>query len=135
MSGFKAAEAVDPLDFDFGEYGPSGTIPEPSREQIDAFWEGRRHILEEAGINFAELEGFDPNDPHSRQALVKAFAEIPADKRKQMAPASIDNVAALCSGEPSKEVITKLPGRVQDAFFGWLMGMLSNPTRQNGSSG
>lgn len=131
---FKAAEAVDPLEFDFGEWGPTGRIPEPSREQLDAFWEGRRRLLENAGIDLAELESLDPLDPQSRIALTKAFASIPEDKRKAMVPAQIDNVAALCQGEPSKDALEALPGRIQDAFFGWLMGMLSGPTRQNGTS-
>lgn len=142
MSGFKAAEAVDPLDYDFsavkGDDGKplsKGTIAEPSREALDAFWEGRRHILEEAGIDLGEIESVNPLEPEGRVALTRAFASIPEERRKAMAPAQIENVARLCEGTPSKDEIEALPGRIQDAFIGWLMGMLSNPTRQNGSSG
>jgi hypothetical protein len=134
MSGFKAAEAVAALDYDFGEYGPSGTVPEPSREQLDAFWDGRRKILEDAGIDLSMLESLDPLDPESRVELTKAFASIPEEKRKAMAPAQIENVAKLCAGSPSEEELKLLPGRYQDAFFGWLMGMLSNPTSPNGTN-
>lgn len=139
--GFDAAEAVAPLDYDFSAYTngdgkplSKGTIAEPSREQLDAFWQGRRQVLADAGIDLAELEGFDPLDPDSRAALAKKFASIPDEKRKAMAPAQLKHVSAVCSGTPSEKEIEALPGRVQDAFIGWLMGMLSNPTPRSDTS-
>lgn len=135
MPGFDAAEAVERLDYDFRPHVEAhGTIPEPSREELDEFWEGRRRILEDAGVSLAELEGFDPLDPQSRRAIIEAFASIPEEKRKAMSPAALDNVAALAKGKPTRDELDALPGRLQDAFIGWLMGMLSNPTSQNGSS-
>jgi hypothetical protein len=135
MSGFDAAEAVESLDYDFRPHVDAhGTVPEPSREELDHFWNGRRRILEDAGVSFTELESFDPLDPQSRRAIIEAFASIPEDKRKAMTPAALDNVARLTKGQPTRDELEALPGRLQDAFIGWLMGMLSNPTSRNGSS-
>jgi hypothetical protein len=139
--GFDAANAVTPLDYDLSAYKgedgkplSKGTIPEPSRAKLDAFWEGRRQVLADAGIDLAELEGFDPLDPDSRAELTKKFASIPDEKRKAMAPAQLKHVAAVCSNTPSEQEIKALPGRVQDAFIGWLMGLLSNPTPSSDTS-
>lgn len=135
MPGFSAEEAVERLEYDFRPHVDAyGTIPEPSREELDEFWEHRRQILEDAGVSFAELESFDPLDPKSRRAIIEAFAKVPEDKRKAMTPAALDNVATLTKGQPSREELDALPGRIQDAFIGWLMGMLSNPTSRNGTS-
>lgn len=132
---FKAAEAVpaDDLAYDLAPYGPSGTVPEPSRDQLDAYWEANRAIYENAGVDLSKVESVDPQSQEGRAALTEAFADIPRDKRKAITPERIAAMAELCQGHPSAEEIKALPFRHQEAFMGWLMGVFSNPSSSNGA--
>lgn len=132
---FDAAEVIDPDDlaFDFTAYeGPKGQIPEPSREKLDAYWAEARRVADDVGLDVAALA--DTETPEGRAALVKAYANAPEDALQKMKASQIAATAELCNGQPSEEVLRKLPFRIQEAFFAWLMGKFSDPTKLNGAS-
>lgn len=138
MPGFKAAEAVDALDFDLSPYGPKGTIPEPSREQVDEWFERNLGIDREMGLDADALreeiaEAEDPGDV----AMIygRALARISESERREAARKRIPVMAALCGDALTEEDIRSLPFRHQEAFFGWLTGMFRNPTSSPNGSG
>jgi hypothetical protein len=142
MSGFDAAEIVpeDDLAFDFTKYdGPEGTIPEPTRELLDAYWERMRDDAETAGLDrdkILEAERLGGvQTPEGRVAIVEAYASADPEKLKEMPHHRIAAVAELCQGAPSKDQIEALPYRVQEAFVAWLMEKFSRPPTTNGSTG
>jgi hypothetical protein len=143
MSGFDASTVVadDDLDFDFSAFGgPQGTIPEPPRELVEAFNNYFRNAAEKAGLDVAELAELmvpeAPGEPPSSErmrALVKLSLDHP-EANQQLDKARIEALVKLCQGTPSKEQITALPYRHQEAFFGWLTSKFARPSSTNGTS-
>lgn len=125
---FNAGEVVanDDLDFDFADVGgPKGTVPEPTRDRLDAYWASVREGMEVAGLDqerMLEAEKLGGADtPEGRAALVAIMAEATPEKLSEMTRGRIQAIADLCAGQPSREEIDALPYRVQEAFFGWLL--------------
>lgn len=138
MSGFKASEAVERLDYDFTDLqvsdpaqqeilaGAKGTIPEPSQQQLDGYFEAMRTLLSDLGVDLA--------DAGSPQQLMAAFAKLPEGALERMNEGMVQAVADLCGGQPSRDQIAALPPRVRQAFVGWLSGQFANPTTLDMSS-
>lgn len=130
--GFDAGSAVEALDYDFTAYvaDARGTIPEPSQPKLERFADELREIATTGGITEIVKLGEDP----SQEQLVAALADLPEDGIKQVMGAMTDAVVELCDGQPSREEIDALPGRVKQAFIGWVVGELMDPTQRNAGS-
>lgn len=120
MGGFKAADAVEALDYDFAPYGPAGTTPEPSRAAMDTFLEQVRQLAVEAGAN-APASSDVPD----------ALAGLGDAKLTELSDRMLDLFAGVCQGSPSREALAELPFRIQQVWMGWLLRELTDPTKQS----
>lgn len=125
--GFKAKDAVAKLDFDFGYEdptgwvdGPKGVTPEPSVAQV-------RHFR----YRLRELSGATSED---REELEKALAEMSEEEFAARDEEFLDEIAAVTSGQPSREDIAALPHRLQQAYIGSLVGDLFTPEAHAGGT-
>lgn len=123
--GFDSAKAVSPLDFDFTAHGgPKGTIPEPTQEALDAFYERGRAIIAGAGIeDIARL-----SDDSSEAEIIGVLAKLDMESFQSLQGDLAVAVGELCQGTPSTEEIQALPVRVRQAFIGWVFGEIADPT-------
>lgn len=136
--GFKAADAVKPLDYDFNPFVPAaGTIPEPTTGQVERFFQDLRSIAakvrELMGVAQRVAEGDkEMSDEDAADTIAKMDDNTIADMQGDL----IDAVARLAGGEqdedgnwikegkPSREEIAALPYRVLATFNAWIGGEL-----------
>ena len=124
MAKFDSGSIVEALDWTFEAHvkGAKGTIREPADQQIADYLAAVKKMTatykdmlpaDADGDNPAELiAAMDDLDP---QTVVKVHDEM----------AGI--YAALCSGEPSKELLLKIPMRIRVMFYGWLQQEVMSP--------
>lgn len=110
---FDINDLVEPLDFNFRQYGPQGVIPEPSQDAVEHFQE-----------EMASLAG----GATSQEQLAEWAAGLTDAQRKEQRPRLVAAIAAVCGGEPSLETIQALPHRVLMHFVGYLTAKLLDPT-------
>lgn len=129
-AAFVLGDELDALTFDFrtknNQNGPHGTIPEPSVAQIKEFQSALRKAVKPA----LEAMSIDP-DTADTASLMAAMAEPSKADLKAAAQAEaaiIEAISAVCSGTPNESEISELPYRAQQAFVGWLSGVLLNPS-------
>lgn len=129
-SSFVLEDELEDLTYDFTKYTPNavGVIPEPTLDQIKAFQKSIREALRPV------VETLTPADEEttSQEQLLAALAEptpkdekVATEREKKLCEA----MAAVCSGHPTYEEISSLPYRGQQAFAGWLVGVMLNPNR------
>lgn len=135
------AAAKDPLDWDFTKSlgdGVLGTIPEPSRDAVDAFKGHAKRILEDEGIDLSRFApiaalGENPAPGEIIAAVAAVMPELEGDTLEKLQSAQLEAVIELCEaageGAPTREQIEALPARYQEAFVGWLSGKFADPTR------
>jgi hypothetical protein len=141
MAGFVASEQVEELAYDFGEYGPTGMIPEPSAGQIRDFRKAIADMLEASLPEDEEVEKSNLPVPADGSTPVaeeeeslsqwkkerKALIEAIGRDRTEESEKALMAVAAVCSDNPSFDVLNALPWRFQQAFSGWLSEKLLLP--------
>jgi len=154
--GFVASEQLDPLDYDFGDYGPKGTVPEPSTEQIYAFRKALADIAVDVldaalklETNREQRRGGRSRGPKKAVAVPSqtpppAEPELSAGEQalqnaKIIATVMTDNAttvfesktlqacADVCSNTPSFDELDALPWRLKQAFMFWLAGVFLSP--------
>lgn len=139
--GFKAEEAVEPLDWDFNPYVEAkGTIPEPSDRQVSKFLRRYQRTVQDvvrlSQQQLADAQNLTDEERAARRAelpqtvaeCVTAMQALEADEDTQrLADLMIEMTAEVCSGSPGEDVLRQVPFRVRGMFFGWLVGELSNP--------
>lgn len=117
-AAWDADNAVSKLEFSFKPYVDyDGVSPEPSTEQVGAFFD-QLHII----LDRPQDEEVVPTK------LVNVMAEM---STAQMAYADEKLIAAysdLLSGQPSAEQIRGLPHRLRVHFFGTVLGQVTDPT-------
>lgn len=119
--GFKAASAVEELDFDFRPYVEiDGVVPEPSTSKIQQFQKDIKSIFGEAILAQAEAanSGGNVNVEQVREFLAADDTTESDEKYAQLLTA----VAKVCSNKPTKAQLEKLPYRHQGVFIGWITG-------------
>lgn len=114
MPGFDGAAAVERLDWKFST-DAAGVIPEPSTTQVGAFFDQLHVILDRPGDE-------KPSETVAYLASLSHDQMMLADEKLLAA------YAALCTDSPSIEQLTALPHRERQAFFGWVIGQLLDPT-------
>ena len=131
MPAFDAGEVVSALDWDFTKAGvpATGTVPEPSDKQIGAFLDGLKKLYlsaQQAGIP-GEVDVSSPEDMMAALNALTGAAYV-----KFMSDLA-GLFATLCSSQPSKEQLLKLPLRVRQHFYAWVQGEVVNPEAGTGA--
>jgi hypothetical protein len=146
MAKFKAAEAVESLEFDFTGVGngASGVIKEPSTALVNGFFKNMKDMMKDIqslqaaakGVDFEESD-VEMTDEELADRMAKMDeAEAGADHLQKK---SMENLAILCGaewtdnpdendgghyegGSPTLEDLQSLPFRHLNAFTQWLIG-------------
>lgn len=115
--GFKATEAVEELTYDFNPYvKESGTIPEPTVSQVDAF---RRRLFEAFRGTGLDIESVRAGKIDLSQ--VDTLLETVDGLEAEMTSAVADLTGIAHS------TLNALPARVKQAFMGWITGEFASP--------
>lgn len=121
MAGFVSSQQIEPLAYDFEEHGPSGVTPEPTQGTLTRFLGRLKEVTGDVGIE----------SPDELAAALDTFDEA---KLEEVNGQMVDAVADLCQGHPTRDEIVALPVRIQQAWTGWLLGQLTDPTRPSSVS-
>jgi hypothetical protein len=148
---FKAEDAVPKLEWDFTHWvpGAKGISPEPSNMALLAFNAEMRALvdaetrikkaqivlaMEKAGglsdeEKKAELDRWASLDlaEGTAEALEEVLAILPPEEGEKLNQKQAALVAGLLNDCPSVDQIMGLPGRVRQAYFGWIAGQLMDP--------
>lgn len=151
MATFNAASILEPLDYDFTSLAGEpnniseladarGTTPEPSSPQVQAFFQASAREVQRvqrearkalADAEAAEASGEPVPEPTDAELAAQDKAEekrAEASRRRQAAM-----VSKLCSGNPSAEILMKLPHRMASAYGEWLVGEINDPEAVTGA--
>lgn len=117
MAGFKAAEQVEELAYDFNPHSKvSGVIPEPTSKQVEAYRRKIADAIKDSGL-----------DPDALMNGVLTLADMDGLLEKSAkAEAAIVEATADLTGI-ANDSLKALPYRVQYAFLGWIMGQFLSP--------
>ena len=123
MAAFNAGTVVEGLDWTFEPFvHASGTIREPNDEQIAAYLADVKAIGQEVREKVPDApEGSNPAD------LMAALENLDLGQVAELTGKMAGIMAALCSGDPSKETILALPPRRRTMFYGWLQAEVMSP--------
>lgn len=125
--GFKAAQ-IEKLNYDFRPTRDvSGTIPEPSSAQVEAFREAMGDAMKIASDLDPATWGGEGTEL-TQQVMVDRIDAV-LGKSKDVEKAVTDAVLELVKAESNltPEFIEGLPYRVRAAFVGWIVGEFFNP--------
>lgn len=126
MGKFNAGTAVEVLEYDFTDYVPDckGSIPEPSTEQLDAYFNAIRDLAKNVQNLRAKAERAEHAEDNelSNDEVDAILAEMDDLSISKYTGEMTVAIADLCSGQPSKEQIEALPFRVKQAFLQWVTG-------------
>lgn len=148
--GFNAAEVVPKLEYDFRPHvNAHGVTPEPSGEKQAEFVTRFHNLMlsiQRVGMARieAERERVDKLTEEERQAQLDQWAGLSWDQALAMIEADsnvnqdmgdpetsarqmAELVEEMSAGAPSADEIMQLPGRIRSAYFGWIVGQLSDP--------
>lgn len=121
MPKFEAKDALEALEYDFAPYiEAKGAVPEPTDEQVSAFYGDLGRQLELA-LGAERVAGVDLTDP---MQVGRLFMGLTAEDHRKMYDAALDVHAAVCSDHPSREDLAALPFRLRQAFYGMVQGWL-----------
>lgn len=135
MPKFDSGAAVESLDYDFTAHGGgSGTIPEPTGEQVEKFIADLTGLFAQYRDVLSVARGKTTPSAEEIGALLEQVGEI---KASDLTDSLVDIAAELCGGQydeesdtwiggqPTHDDIAVLPHRVKQAFIGWLSGAFS----------
>jgi len=129
MGGFNAATVVEALDFNFNPYvDAKGTITEPSDDQIAKFLNDLQAVMERVKDRLPE--GVDTSDPSE---VISAIDGLDASAITETHQELAGVFAELCSGNPSRELLLRVPMRVRSIFYGWLQQEVMSPEAAPGA--
>lgn len=121
MAKFNAADALEPLEYDFQPYvAAKGTVPEPTDEQVADFYGNMGKQLEVA-LGAERVAGVDLTDP---MQVGRLFMSLTVEDHRRMYDANLDLHSAVCGGQPSRDELAALPFRLRQAFYGMVQGWL-----------
>jgi hypothetical protein len=123
MAKFDAATVVESLDWTFEPFvAARGVIREPTDEQIAQYLKDVKAIGQEVREKVPDApDGSNPAD------LMAALEDLDLDSVAALTGKMAGIIAALCSGDPSKETILALPPRRRTMFYGWLQAEVMSP--------
>jgi len=124
MPAFDSGSVVEELAWSFKSHvkGASGVIREPNDRQIADYLAGMKKFV-------ASAKGKIPDDVDGDDAaeLIAAMDNLDPEITVQLHEELAGIYAALCSGEPDKELLLKLPPRIRTVFYGWLQQEVMSP--------
>jgi acyl-CoA reductase-like NAD-dependent aldehyde dehydrogenase len=139
--GFKATSSVSKMDYNFEPHvRERGDIPEPSSDQIAAFFDAQESAMREWRDALAELqpEGEEKTwTPEQRREAERAMADYVREHREERLQRRVEILSAVCSGKPSVTTLTELgstASRVLDAFESYIWEELSPKGSTSGST-
>lgn len=127
MAGFKATTVVSKMSYDFsgleivdedvaellnGKLG-KGITPEPSGEQVRHFQAEQRKLL-----------GLAIDTPQAE--VNRRMLEMTEEDFLELDDKIGDIIADVVSDRPSRDVIAALPFRIREAYYGYVIGELTN---------
>jgi hypothetical protein len=117
MTGFKADEVVEKLEWDFTAFVPDakGVVPEPSTEMVGAFFDQLHIILDRPA---------DETD----DKIIAFMQRMSEDQMILVDDKLLAAYAALCGDSPNAAQMRALPHRQRQAFFGWITRQVTDPT-------
>lgn len=135
MAKFDAATAVEPIEYDFSEFGgASGVTPEPTTDALDRFMDELRVLFEKIRrmrdkIHTERTKAPEGVDPEGEEDLAMEAAKLVEMDELRGASKEILKtmqlvIADLTQGKPSEEDLAKLPQRVFMAYLAWLVDQL-----------
>ena len=129
VPGFNAATVVEALDWTFEPFvHASGVIREPNDEQIKTYLKDIKAIGEEVRKQIPDApDGASPMD------LMSALEDLDLDSVSGLTETMAGIIAALCSGDPTREQILALPPRRRTMFYGWLQQEVMSPEAAPGA--
>jgi hypothetical protein len=124
MAAFNAGTVVEALDWTFEPFvpGAKGVVKEPNDAQITQYLRDLKAIAAEIKAKVPDAP--DGNDPAD---LMSSLDALDPEGISELTGKMAGIVAALCSGDPSKETILALPPRRRVMFFGWLQQEVMSP--------
>lgn len=151
--GYTPAEGVPALDYDFNPFvDVKGQTPEPSDKQMGDYWKGYGRLIREnqrgtegwlrkLQVAQAAVEASESLDQKAKDKAQKALDAVGAEYdawSEQNGDATRsrrkDLLAEVCSGQPSREDLDRLPGRVYDDFESYMQEELTPKGRRSASS-
>jgi len=148
--GFKAAEAVSKLEWDFRPYVDAfGVSPEPTGQSLWLFQQNYNNVISAArrtAVSRAAVlaEEFETSTAEERRAEAEKWAGLSwdeaiaesarilegalgTDMSEQVHSRLATLVDELTGSCPSSDQIMALPGRTRSAYLGWFVGQVSDP--------
>jgi len=124
MPAFDSGSVVEPLDWSFEKHvkGARGTVREPNDRQIADYLADMKKFI--ASTKGKLPEDVDADNPAE---LVAAMDGLDPEITVQLHQELAGVYASLCSGEPSRELLLKLPPRIRTVFYGWLQREVMSP--------
>lgn len=123
MAKFDAASAVEGLEYDFTKYvdGCEGVIPEPSTDQLEAYFKEMSDFAQSARALQNKAQGVQAGTlaPEEIDEVLASMNEVSI---AHFIDVLADAAGRLCSDQPSAEQIKGLPYRVLQAFIQWITG-------------
>lgn len=136
MAKFDAATAVEPMDYDLSKYGgPKGTVPEPSRGQVEVFFKRVKEVNLFVGktVSKAERLAKEADESGDSQSLEEYVENISEDKIKEYQDQFAVWMNEVSSGTLEVGMLQELPARIFSAFFRWISTELSPKGETNDS--
>ena len=126
MPAFDAGSVVEPLEYKFEAFVPgcNGVIREPSDRQVADYLAGVKNLVKSFRGQLPEDLLSGSADP---AALMTAAEDLDPELVVKFHAELAGLIAALCSGEPSKEQILALPIRIRGVFYDWLQREVMSP--------
>lgn len=146
MATFDAGNVVEAMDWDFTKYkAGKGTVPEPSDVEIERFLRKYRmlvtSVMQSAGaeIIVRDNQTIELKDDGVTATPILSLADataamgqidlesVESSAAYKISEAMLDLIVTITKGKPSRHQLQKLPNRVRGAFYGWVIGQLTNP--------
>jgi hypothetical protein len=142
MPSFDSGSAVEAVKWDFSAYlgeNVKGTFEEPSADALDEFNSAAFEMLGDGALepekiaSIQQMLGANPSEADVLSAGLALLPDLDEDTLKELRGLQLKRVKRLCErcdGAPSPEQIDSLPGRVQEAFAGYVQGSFgADPTQ------
>lgn len=118
---FDATKDVDPLEYDLNPFvDAKGTVPEPTDAQVARFYTDLSRQFELA-LGKERVAGVEMDDPMSVAELLQSLT---TEDQEALYTSLLDLHADVCSGQPSRAELEKLPFRIRRMFYGAVQGWL-----------
>lgn len=126
MAKFDAAKVVEELAYDFRPHCDKyGTVREPSDRQLADYMAQSKKLA--ASLKEKLPEGILDSDSASATEMFDAVENLDPEIVVEFHQDMAGIFATLCSGDPSRDDILRLPIRIRVMFYAWLQQEVMNP--------